>query len=57
MLFIAFHAKKSISCSDQGLSDVTKHSKGLAHVSFAKGIKNNQSMTTFLADNVKVLTR
>ena len=50
MLFIAFYAIH-VSCSHQGLSDVMKHCKGLTHVSFAKAIKNNRSMTTFLADN------
>ena len=51
MLFIAFHAKKSVSRSHQGLSDVSKHFKRLTHVSFAEAIKNNRSMATFLVDN------
>ena len=49
--FYCIPHKKSVSCSHQGLSDVTKHCKVLTHVSFAKAIKNNRSMTTFLADN------
>ena len=48
--FYCIPCKKSASCSHQGLSDVTKHCNGLTHVSFAKAIKNNRSMTTFLAD-------
>ena len=51
MLFIEFHAEKSVSRCHQGLSDVRKHFKRLTHVSFAKAIKNNRSMATFLVDN------
>ena len=43
--------KKSVSCSHQRLSDVRKHCNRFIHVSFAKAIKNNRSMTIFLADN------
>ena len=49
--FYCIPCKKSVPCSYQVLSDVTKHFKGLTHVSFAKAIKNNRSMTTFEADN------
>ena len=49
--FYCIPYQKSESCSHQGLSDVTKYCKGLTHVSFAKAIKNNWSMTTFEADN------
>ena len=43
--------KKRVSRSHQGLSDVSKHFKRLTNVSFAKAIKNNRSMATFLVDN------
>ena len=49
--FYCIPCKRSVSCSHQGFSDVTKHCKGLTRVSFAKAIKNNRSITTFLADN------
>ena len=49
--FYCIPCKKSVFCSHQGLSDVTKQCKRLTHVPYAKAIKNNQSMTTFLADN------
>ena len=39
--FYCIPYQKSVSCSHQGLPDVTKYCKGLTHVSFAKAIKYN----------------
>lgn len=49
--FYCIPCKKNVSCSHQGLADVTKHCKGTTHVAFEKAIKNTRSMSSFFNDN------